>query len=570
MLAAAAPQDVGIVAIAGSPLSYWAGHEGVNPMRYSGGLLGGSWLASLAGDLGNGTFDGAWLVQNFESLNPSNTLWTKQYNLYSKVDTEEERYLGFEKWWSGYFFMTREEIRFITDELFVGNKLTRGTVQTSDRRRINLKNIRSPIVVLASWGDNITPPPQALNWIPDLYENDDAIRAHEQVIVYTLDQRIGHLGIFVSGKIAEKQHAEIVNAVDLISALPPGLYEMIIEDKRPEDIGVDLLPGNYLVRFETRSVDDILALDDGREDEQAFETVARISEINEGLYDTFVGPWVRLCANEATAQALRLMHPLRLERLMISDLNPMLWPLKVAAHAVRQNRQPVAPDNALLATEKAVAQQIEKALDQYRDLRDRGQELAFKTIYNAALVEAIAGLRAHYADARKPRARDEHAERMLQARIEAIKTREAEGGFVEAVLRIMLAAARAERMVDARGLRLAQRIKQEHPVLSQIPRERIRAVAKEEAFMLRFDEERALNALPALLPTEQERREAVEIVRRIGYADGVITPESEAVLTRIEAILGLDRAPVPAERTPASAKSGARRNGAAKAETPAS
>jgi tellurite resistance protein len=570
MLAAAAPQDVGIVAVAGSPLSYWAGLEGVNPMRYSGGLLGGTWLASLVGDLGNGTFDGAYLVQNFENLNPSNTLWTKQYNLYSKVDTEEERYLGFEKWWSGYFFMTKEEIRFITDELFVGNKLTRGTIQTSDRRNINLKNIRSPIVVLASWGDNITPPPQALNWIPDLYENDDAIRAHEQVIVYTLDQRIGHLGIFVSGKIAAKQHAEIVNAIDLIGALPPGLYEMVIEDKRPEDVGLDLLAGNYLVRFEARSVDDILALDDGRDDEQAFETVARISEINEGLYDTLLSPWVRLWANEATAQTLRLMHPLRLERLMISDLNPMLWPLKVAAHVVRQNRQPVAPDNPIVRTEKAVALQIEQALDQYRDLRDRGQELAFKTIYNAPLVEALAGLRAPYADARKPRARDEHAERTLRTRIEAIRTREAEGGFVEGVLRIMLAVARAERMVDARGLRLAQRIKQEHPVLSRIPREQIRAVAKEEAFMLRFDEERALNALPALLPTEQERREAVEIVRRIGYADGEITPESEAVLARIEAILGMDRPQAPAESASAPARSVARRNGSAKAETPTS
>ena len=200
MMAAAAPDDVGIVAIAGSPLSYWAGVEGMNPMRYTGGLLGGTWLTSLAGDLGNGKFDGAYLVQNFESLNPANTLWTKQYNLYSKVDTEEPRYLGFEKWWSGYFLTTKEEMRVITDELFVGNKLTKGTIQTSDRRRIDLRNIRSPIVVIASWGDNITPPPQALNWIPDLYETVDEIRAHEQVIVYTLDQRIGHLGIFVSAQ----------------------------------------------------------------------------------------------------------------------------------------------------------------------------------------------------------------------------------------------------------------------------------------------------------------------------------------------------------------------------------
>jgi tellurite resistance protein len=95
-------------------------------------------------------------------------------------------------------------------------------------------------------------------------------------------------------------------------------------------------------------------------------------------------------------------------------------------------------------------------------------------------------------------------------------------------------------MVDARGFRLAQRIKQEHPKLRRVPREQMRAAAKEEAFMLRFDEERALAALPLLLPTEDERREAVEIVRRIGYADGEITPESEAMLARIEGILGLD------------------------------
>ena len=142
MLAAAAPELVGLVSIAGSPLSYWAGVEGKNPMRYTGGLLGGSWLTSLAGDLGNGKFDGAHLVDNFENLNPANTLWTKQYNLYAKVDTEEPRYLGFEKWWSGYFFTTKEEMRAIVNELFVGNKLTKGTILTQDLRAIDLRNIK--------------------------------------------------------------------------------------------------------------------------------------------------------------------------------------------------------------------------------------------------------------------------------------------------------------------------------------------------------------------------------------------------------------------------------------------
>ncbi len=63
MLAAANPDDTGPVVIVGAPMSYWGGAwregEGDNPMRYAGGLLGGTWLASLAADLGAGKFDGA-------------------------------------------------------------------------------------------------------------------------------------------------------------------------------------------------------------------------------------------------------------------------------------------------------------------------------------------------------------------------------------------------------------------------------------------------------------------------------------------------------------------------------
>jgi poly(3-hydroxyalkanoate) synthetase len=562
MLTAAAPDLVGLVSIAGSPLSYWAGVEGKNPMRYMGGLLGGTWLTSLCGDLGNGKFDGAHLVSNFENLNPANTLWTKQYNLYSKVDTEEPRYLGFEKWWSGYFFTTKEEMRAITDELFVGNKLTKGTILTQDRRAIDLRNIRAPIVVIASWGDNITPPQQALYWIPDLYENVAEIVANEQTIIYTLDERIGHLGIFVSAKVAEKQHAELVNTLDLIEVLPPGLYEMVIEDKTPEAVGAELLPGQYLVRFEGRTIEDILALGDGREHEKAFETVARVSEINEGLYDTLLGPWVKMWSNEATAEALRMTHPLRLQRFLLSDLNPAMWPLRVIAEMVRKDRRPAAADNAFVTAEHAVSEQIEQGLDRYREARERMQELTFKAIYNSLLVEALAGLRAPHADARKSRARDEHAEKLLEARIEAIKVREERGGFAEGVLRIMLAGTKAQRIIDARGFRLAQHLRREHPRLKDLSRERLKAIATEAAFMIRFNEEDALASLPALLPNESDRREALDLVRKVGGARGEITPESEAVLAKIERILGLDkgsRAPTekqtePARRIGAAAK----------------
>ena len=54
-------------------------------------------------------------MQNFENQNPANTLWTKQYNLWSKIDAEPERYLDFEKWWGGHITLNAEEIQWIVD-----------------------------------------------------------------------------------------------------------------------------------------------------------------------------------------------------------------------------------------------------------------------------------------------------------------------------------------------------------------------------------------------------------------------------------------------------------------------
>jgi len=109
-LAAARPDLPGLVIVNGAPISYWSGVNGKNPMRYVGGLLGGAWLTRFASDLGNGRFDGTWLVSNFEALNPANTYWSKIYNLFSKIDTEENRFLEFERWWGSPTLLNREEI----------------------------------------------------------------------------------------------------------------------------------------------------------------------------------------------------------------------------------------------------------------------------------------------------------------------------------------------------------------------------------------------------------------------------------------------------------------------------
>ena len=179
MMAAALEPDVfGPILIAGAPLSYWAGEHGKAPMRYTGGMTGGSWITALTSDIGNGLFDGAWLVQNFERLNPANTYWKKQYHLYANVDTETKRYLEFERWWGGHVVLGGDEIQYIVDNLFVGNRLSTAQLVTRDGRRIDLRNVRSPVVVFCSRGDDITPPPQALGWIRDLYEGEEDIIAN--------------------------------------------------------------------------------------------------------------------------------------------------------------------------------------------------------------------------------------------------------------------------------------------------------------------------------------------------------------------------------------------------------
>src|SRR5206468_12459970 len=141
-----------------------------------------------------------------------------------------------------------------------------------------LRNMPSPIFVSAFVRDYVTPPQQALNWILDCYASERELLAREQAIVYLLHHAIGHLGMFVSGRIAQREHSEIVQALDVIETLPPGLWEMVIEDKQPGASHAELMPGRYLVRFERRSLNDIRVLEDTREDERPFAAVARVSE----------------------------------------------------------------------------------------------------------------------------------------------------------------------------------------------------------------------------------------------------------------------------------------------------
>ena len=535
MLASVRPELFGPIIAAGSPLSYWNGVHGRNPMRYSGGLLGGSWLTALTGDLGNGKFDGAWLVQNFENLNPSNTLWTKQYSVYSKVDSEGPRYLGFERWWGGHVNLNAEEIQFIVDELFVGNKLVAGEIRTSDGRAVDLRNIRSPIVVFCSEGDNITPPQQALGWILDLYDSVDDIRAHGQTIVYSVHQKIGHLGIFVSGGIARKEHSEFSSNIDLIDVLPPGLYEATFERKSADTVNPDLAGGDWVMRCEQRTLDDIRALGgNDPADDHCFAAAARVSEINLALYRTFAQPFVRALTNPMMAEWMQKLHPLRITYELFSDLNPMMAMLKPMTDRAREHRSAAAPDNPFVAWQENVSKQIIAALDAWRDARDRAAEQTFFAIYGSPALQAAVGIDPAGTQPLRRPAKDPLHEEMLRTRIADLKARIPVGGLREATIRALLYVGRARGAVDERGFEIVRRIRRELHELAILPLPEFKALVRDQFYMLLIDEDAALSAIPKMLPEDAAvRRQALEMVKRVGSAAGPIEGETQTRLARI-------------------------------------
>ena len=535
MLAAMRPELFGPIIIAGAPLSYWGGVHGKYPMRYSGGLLGGSWLTAFTGDVGHGKFDGAWLVENFENQNPANTLWTKQYSLYSKIDTEKARYLGFERWWGGHVNLNAEEIQFIVDELFIGNNLTAGRIQTSEGTTIDLRSIRSPIVVFCSKGDNITPIQQALGWILDLYDSVDEIRSYGQTIVYTIHESIGHLGIFVSSGVARKEHSEFSSNIDLIDTLPPGLYEAVFEPKGAAVANPDLVTGEWLMRCETRTLDDIRALGgNDAADERRFATAARVSETNLALYRTFAQPLVRALVSPPVAEWTHRMHPLRLQFELFSDANPLMAPIAAMADQIRNHRQPVAADNPFIALQENVSRQIVTALDAWRRVSESVAERTFLSIYGTPTLQAAFGIDPESTTPLRKAGKSLAHKQLLETKIAELKSRIGRGGLRECVIRSALYVGMAFGSADERGFETIRRIRLAGDETARLSLAEFKAVVREQYFMMLVDEEAALAAIPSLLPSNAEvRRRGLNMLRQVIGARGDLTGEAAARMERI-------------------------------------
>ncbi len=372
LLAADRPELVNGISLNGSPLSYWGGGNTSHPMRNNGTLLGGVWLASFLSDLGNGRFDGSRIVSGFESLNPANTWWTKLYGLYCG-DNSPERYLEFEKWWNGFFYMSEEEIHFIAQELFIGNKLERGELRL-DGRLIDLKNLKNMVIqILCSYGDNITPPPQALAWLLKVFGTDEEIIKRKLIIIFSIDPDVGHLGIFVGKKVCDRHHRESIGGTEALENLSPGIYEAITKDTpgKPSEIVYaegnpgEILYGFGIVKSSLSRIQEIC----GPTDELFFAKAAEMSEKADASYCTFIRPWIKPWITEGMAKFGQESSFPRLQHQFLSSRNP--WMQLVKFWAPWFSCLPkIEKDNPLLSMEQATAKVIQATIGLYGENRD--------------------------------------------------------------------------------------------------------------------------------------------------------------------------------------------------------
>ena len=502
MLAASDPEITGPIVINGAPMSYWGGAwsegEGDNPMRYSGGLLGGSWLASLSADMGHGVFDGAHLVSNFATLNPANALWEKYYNLYSKIDTEPPRFLEFERWWGGFYLMNREEIEWIVQNLFVGDKVWSGATGANGKL-FDLREIRMPIVLFASMGDNITPPQQAFNWVADVYGSTDEIKARGQVIVGLLHEDVGHLGIFVSGKVAKKEHSQIVEVLQSIELLPPGLYGMKIDEVKTAGGKVE-----YRVSFVERQLEEIVAQLNRfeRKDEEPFEAVAAMSEFNQKAYEMLAQPTVQALSNESSAEIGRQLHPMRLEQSVHVRPQPMARVARPDGRGGARGAPARGGSSQFKQAERAASECISASLDYYRDLRDAASEAQFFQTFGV-MFPALHPARPKRAETRaKAQPSDARQHPKVREALDAIE----QGGYAEALARTACLLARKGEPLPLARFELKGQLAREYAdLLPPLAAQEWRVIRGRQEAICRHEPDRAVETLPKLLASAEDR-----------------------------------------------------------------
>ena len=294
----------------------------------------------------------------------------------------------------------------------------------------------------------------------------------------------------------------------------------MITDTHPRDAGAGIRRGPISIQFQPRTIDDILKLDDGRGDERAFEVVNRVSQINQGLYDTFLSPVVKALSNEGGRAHDARPNPARMERWAFSDLNPWMWWVKPRPSGCGRTASRSRPTT--------------RSCRWRRKCRGRSRRRSTAIATRAMLRPSASSRRCTNRPGFPPRSASCPAaaasaarapptwerEELKRLKLDEIEAWVETGTLVDAWARLLLYLGREDKIADERPFNLLRKMLEETKPENIPSLAALKAALKRQAFVLALHEERAIAALPALAPDTQLRRRGYDAARKIMRARG--------------------------------------------------
>ena len=238
----------------------------------------------------------------------------------------------------------------------------------------------------------------------------------------------------------------------------------------------------------------------------------------------------QLAHQKSTAHGERQAHSVtqdaRLRRQFTTDRR------NVIAGALHEGFQVDAADDR--CTHARIGLGMTQAVDmceQYFELVGRGLD--------DALVQAIAGLGTDTAPTERRIDRD-LAREAIAARWEAeLENRFEVGGLREALIRALIHIRLPEGSVDERSFAMLQALRQLQPGNRRPSMAEVKTLFRDQYMLVRLDEERAVRAIPHLLPeSEEARRAGIEALLQVLGARGNLPEEGLRRLRRVEELFG--------------------------------
>jgi hypothetical protein len=268
-----------------------------------------------------------------------------------------------------------------------------------------------------------------------------------------------------------------------------------------------------------------------------------MSEINTAAYKTFVRPWVRALVTKQMADSLVAMHPLRLQRQLLSDANPMAWWIKQWAGWARTDRHAVDTDHPLRAAEGRASEAITRHLDSFRDARDKSVRDWARWFYGPQALGALLPPDAPDEELAVARAEAD----LVHARRDALQ-QVAEGGFAAAVCRIVLAGMVSIGSFERRSLHLARLLAQhgrpgggaESPYTGALSSVEWSTLLRSQARITALVPVEALNALSDMIPDAASRENALALAAAVLMIEPTLANPRSEIIEYLIGTLGVD------------------------------